>query len=119
VYRRQTGNILADGGALRRLGEKANTPLPLEVVHSGKTTIVRPGFSLIREEIVTNRAPRGAASGAESARSMARKSDIRSTSMVFGYEAVNMGLNMTARYKQSIGEVNDDAMIDPDDGNLS
>jgi len=26
---------------------------------------------------------------------------------------------MTARYKQSIGEVNDDAMIDPDDGNLS
>jgi hypothetical protein len=44
---------------------------------------------------------------------------MRSTSEVFGYEAVNMGLNMTARYRQSIGDVNDEAMIDPEDGNLS
>jgi hypothetical protein len=119
VYRRQTGNILADGGALRRPGEKAKTPRPLEVVHSGKTTTVRLGFSLMMEARVTRDAPRGVVSGSESARSMARKSDIRSTSMLFGYDAVNMGLNMTARYRQSMGEVNDEAIIEPDDGNLS
>jgi len=120
VYRRQTGNILAGGAALRMLGEKANTPLPFEVVHSGKTTIVRPGFSFIREASVTSLALQGGEScGVESARSMAPKSYMRSTSKLFGYEAVNMGLKITARYKQSIGEVKEDAMMEPEDGNLS
>jgi hypothetical protein len=115
----QTGNILAEGGALRMLGEKASTPLPFDVVHSGKTTTVWPAFSFIREASVTNLAPWGASCGIESARSMAWKREMRSTSDVFGYEAVNIGLNITARYKQSIGDVNDEAMIEPEDGNLS
>jgi hypothetical protein len=111
---------LAEGAALSMLGEKGKTPLPFEVVHSGKTTTVCPGFSFIREASVTSLAPRGGDScGVESARSIARKSDMRSTSKLFGYEAVNMGLNITARYKQSIGEVKDDAMMEPVDGNLS
>jgi len=38
---------------------------------------------------------------------------MRWTSRVDGYEAVKIGSKMAARYKQSMGEVKEDAMTDP------
>jgi hypothetical protein len=44
---------------------------------------------------------------------MAWKREICSRRRVFGYEAVKMGSNMAARYRQSMGEVKDEAMTVP------
>lgn len=38
VYLRLTGNTFVFRGAVRRLGPRGKMPLPLVVVHSGKTT---------------------------------------------------------------------------------
>lgn len=46
VYRRLIGNILVPGGVVSRLGLNGRIPLPLVVVHSGKTTITLFGCSL-------------------------------------------------------------------------
>lgn len=44
---------------------------------------------------------------------MALNRDICSTRRVDGYEAVNMGSKIAARYKQSMGEVNEEAIKVP------
>ena len=43
---------------------------------------------------------------------MACKREIRLTRRVDGYEVVNIGSNIAARYNASIGEVKDDAMTE-------
>lgn len=48
--------------------------------------------------------------GGSSARRMAWKRDMRSTRREFGYDAVKMGSNIAARYRQSMGDVKEEAM---------
>ena len=38
---------------------------------------------------------------------------MRSTCLVFGYEAVNIGSKIAARYTASIGDVKDEAITEP------
>ena len=101
-------------GTPRRLGLNCRMARPLLVVPSGKTTIDESGFSWSRVASETSRELGGGVlSGGVSARKIAWKREMRWTSGVDGYEAVKMGSKMAARYKQSMGEVKEDAMIDP------
>jgi len=106
------GKIFVSGGTVKRLGLNGSIPFPLVVVHSGKTTITRFGCSLTKTLRSVNFAPFGGYSfGFERARKIAPKRESCSTWRVCGYEAVKMGSNMAARYRESIGDVKEDAMI--------
>ena len=96
------------------LGENRKIPRPLDVVHSGRTTTAESGCSFKSFDKGTKRAPRGGVIiGATSARYMAWKSEMGCTIRVFGYDAVKIGSKIAARYRQSIGDVKDDAMRVP------
>jgi hypothetical protein len=115
-----TGNIFVLEGAVRRLELKGSIARPLDVVHSGSTTTEESGFSFNRADRVTSLAfLGGAVCGRMRALRIAWRREIRSTRRVFGYEAVNTGSKMAARYKQSIGDVNDEAMMLPGLGKRS
>lgn len=89
-------------------------PRPFEVVHSGSTTIDESGLSDINLPRVTSCAPgEGLLCGGVRARNMALKREICSTSRVDGYDAVNMGSKIAARYRQSMGEVKEEAIRVP------
>ena len=73
-------------------------PRPFVVVHSGKTQIIERGFFAWSSFNVTRLSGfAGAARGCEKASRMARKSVMRSTFRVLGYERVKMGQNIPAR----------------------
>src|SRR6266536_2002316 len=88
-YRRLIGKIFVLGWVVRRLGLNGRMPLPLVVVHSGKTTMHLFGCSsrsVFRSVIF---APfDGYSCGFERARSIAPKSEVYSTCRVCGYETV-------------------------------
>jgi hypothetical protein len=87
---------------------------PFVDVHSGITTMAESGLSFRSWLRVTKRADgEGVDRGGESARMMAWKREMRSTRREFGYEAVKMGSKMAARYRLSMGEVNEDAINVP------
>lgn len=93
-----TGKILVLGGAESRLGENGRIPRPFVVVHSGSTTMIAEGFSASSAESVVRRADGGGwRVGGRRASCMARKRDMRCTSLVVGYDAVKMGSKMAAR----------------------
>jgi hypothetical protein len=119
VYRRLIGKILVFGGIVRRLGLNGKIPLPFVVVHSGKTTITLCGCStssVFRSVILD---PFGGYScGFRRARRIAPKRDMHSTCRVWGYETVKIGSKMAARYKESTGEVKEDAIIFDGSGTL-
>jgi len=113
-YRRLMGKILVPGGEVRRLGLKGRTPFPFVVVHSGKMTIALFGCWESRVFRSVSFDPFGGYScGFERACSIAPKSEMHRTWRVCGYETVNMGSNIAARYRESIGEVKHDAIISP------
>ena len=113
VYRRLTGNIFAFRGAVSRDGLNGNIPRPFVVVHSGKTTTGRLWCSRRSVWRSTRLACGGGVyCGAWKARKIAWKRDILWTRRVEGYEAVKTGSNIAARYRASMGEVHEDAMID-------
>lgn len=108
-----TGKISAPAGAERREGEKGRMPLPLVVLISGKTATTRCGFCSTRARSVVSLAPGGGSmAGDDRARVKARKSEMRWTFRVRGYEMVKMGSKMAARYKASTGLVNWAAMTE-------
>jgi hypothetical protein len=95
-------------------GERLRIPLPFDVVHSGSTTTTDCGYLLRITDRGTNFAPGGGVGrGEANARKMACKRDICCTRRVCGYDAVNIGSKMAARYKQSIGDVNEEAIMVP------
>jgi len=97
---------------VRRLGLNGNMPCPFVVVHSGKTTMTLPGLLAIKIFRSTSFAPLdGISAGYERARSIAPNREMTSTWRIFGYETVNMGSNMAARYRESMGDVKEDAMM--------
>jgi len=68
------------GAADKRLGLKGSMPLPLVVVHSGKTTITRFGCSTTSVFRSVSFVPGGGySSGGDNARKMAPKSDMYCT----------------------------------------
>lgn len=76
------------------------------------------GLSLTSSAIVVSREPGGGASaGVDKEFMMAWRRETRSTLRVLGYEMVKIGSKMAARYKQSMGEVCDEAMMVPGEGN--
>ena len=119
VYRRLIGNILVFGGVVRRLGLNGKIPLPLVVVHSGKTTITLSGCSVTSVfRSVIFAFLRGYSCGFRSARRIAPRREMCSTCRVWGYETVKIGSKIAAKYRESIGEVKDDAMIFDGSGTL-
>jgi len=95
-------------------GLSRRTPRPFVVVHSGNTATELLGFSLRRLATVVRRElGGGCVSGGANARRMACSKEIRCTFGVYGYDTVKMGSKMAARYSASIGQVKEDAMMDP------
>jgi len=112
VYRRLMGKILVPGGVVKRLGLKGRIPRPLVVVHSGNTTMTRFGCSATSVFRSVIFAPfDGYSFGFDNARKIAPKSEMYSTWRVWGYDTVNIGSNIAARYRESMGEVKEDAMM--------
>ena len=96
---------------MSKLGLSGNTPCPLVVVHSGNATMTRFGCSATSVPRSVIFAPLdGYSCGLERALKMAPRRDIYSTCRVWGYETVKIGSNIAARYRASIGDVEDDAM---------
>ena len=119
VYRRLIGKILVPGGVIKRLGLNGRMPRPFVVVHSGNTTITRLGCSatsVFKSVILAPLA--GCSFGFDNARKIAPKSETYSTWRVWGYDTVKIGSNIAARYKESIGEVKEDAMMSEGCGTL-
>jgi hypothetical protein len=85
VYLKLTGKTLVLGGVVKRLGLIGKMPLPLEVVHSGKTTRMLLGLLLSNVSMSTNFAFSGGFTfGCVNDRQTAVKRDIGSTSLVVG-----------------------------------
>lgn len=77
------------------------------------------GYSLTSVPSSTKRAFGGGWDfGTLKARSTASSKEIRWTNRVVGYDAVKIGSKRAARYRGSMGEVFDEAMIDLDCGRL-
>lgn len=107
------GKIFARGGAVSNEGLKGSIPRPFVVVHSGKTTTGRLRCSRRSVWRLTRLACGGGVyRGGWKARSIAWNRDILWTKRVDGYEAVKTGSKMAARYRGSIGEVEEDAITD-------
>ena len=86
-------------------------PFPFVVVHSGNTTMTLCGCSARRVFKSVIFAPfDGCSWGFERARRIAPNSEISCTWRVCGYETVNIGSKIAARYSESMGEVNEDAI---------
>ncbi len=114
VYLRLSGNTFVRAGVVARLGLMGRIPRPLEVVHSGKTTAMRVGFCLRNVSMSTTVAlSEGLALGWQKARQTMVKSDTGSTRRLEGYVAAKTGLKMAARYRASIGEAHEEAMMEP------
>ncbi len=77
VYLKLTGYIFAVEGVVSKLGDNVRMPLPLDVVHSGRTTTKESGCSLMRVDSGTRRTLEGGVGcGEENARNIAWKSDM-------------------------------------------
>lgn len=112
VYLKLMGKILDERGAVSRDPLNGRMPRPLVVVHSGKTAMTRFGCFRIKDSRSISLAFGGCSLGASKACKTACKSDTGRTSRLKGYETVNMGSKMAARYKASMGEVKEEAMTE-------
>ena len=103
--------------AVSRLGLKGSMPRPLLVVHSGKTTTTRSGYCSTRVSRSTKSAVwLGISCGCAKARRTACRRVIGSTSRDVGYDAVKTGSKIAARYKASMGDAQEAAMMVPSCG---
>lgn len=119
VYRKLMGKILVFGGVVNRLGLNGKMPRPFVVVHSGNTTITLCGCSdtSVFRSVIFAFFP-GNSCGFLSARNIARNSEMYSTCLVWGYDTVKIGSKIAARYRESMGLVNELAMTFPGCGTL-
>jgi len=118
-YRKLIGNIFVPGEAVKRLGLNGKIPLPLVVVHSGKTTIHLCGCCSINVPRSSIFAPLGGYScGFDKARKIAPSNEMCCTCRVCGYDAVKIGSNIAAKYRESIGDVKEEAITSGGCGTL-
>jgi len=103
---------------VRRDGDGGSMARPFVVVHSGKTTMQRSGFALMSCSSVVRYFVFGGGElrGNLRKRSMTLKREVRRKRRVLGYEVVNIGSNIAARYSASIGDVHEEAMTVPGPG---
>lgn len=114
VYLKLTGKTLVRGGVDSRHGLRGRMPLPLLVVHSGKTTTTLFRFCFTNVSRSTRVAPLGGVVwGWRNALIAACSSDTGWTSLFDGKHIAKTGSKMAARYRASIGEALEAAIIEP------